>query len=109
MSPDVKQLKDKWAESINNALSIYDIGDNIQVGILTVQPKTRLPENGYSVHEGSHEFAYVIEGEIMIGTEDEEIIVKEGELNYNSPGTKHFTSNNKEKKAKVLWFVAPPL
>ncbi|MFP4051363.1 MAG: cupin domain-containing protein [Thermoplasmata archaeon] len=109
MSPDVKTLEDEWAESINNALSLYEIDDNIEVGILTLEPQTRLPEEGYSVHEGSHEFAYVIEGEVTINTEDEEKTVKEGELIYNSPGTKHYTSNKTKKEAKILWFVAPPL
>ncbi|MFW6375668.1 MAG: cupin domain-containing protein [Thermoplasmatota archaeon] len=109
MSLDVKTLKNEWAESINNALSLYDIDENIQVGILTIEPETRLPEEGYSVHKGSHEFAYVIEGEVVISTEDEEKTVIEGELTYNSPGTRHYTSNNTKKEAKLLWFVAPPL
>lgn len=109
MSPDVQTLKDKWAESINNALSLYDVEDNIEVGILTLEPKTRLPEEGYSVHEKSHEFAYVIEGEVVFGTEDGVSKIKDGELMYNQPGTKHFTKNEIETEAKLLWFVAPPL
>ena len=109
MSPDVQNLKDDWAESINNALSLYDVEDNIEVGILTLKPETRLPKEGYSVHEGSHEFAYVLDGEVVFVTKDKETKIKEGKLMYNQPGTEHFTKNETDKEARILWFVAPPL
>ena len=47
--------------------------ENIQIGILTLAPKTRLPEAGFSIHTDFHEFAYIIEGEVTFVSESEKI------------------------------------
>lgn len=108
MGTEVLKLEDKWKASINEALSLFNIDDNIQVGILTLEPNTRLPEEGLSVHGESHEFAYVIEGKVCIGTEDGEKVIEKGDLAYNTPGTEHYTINKTGERAKVLWFLSPP-
>lgn len=109
MEPEIKTLQEKWAESLNEALPLFNIEGNIEVGVLTLEPHTRLPDEGFGAHEESHEFAYVIEGEVLFGTENGEKEMSEGDLMYNKPGTKHYTLNETSKKAKILWFVSPPL
>ncbi len=103
------EMDKKFQDALNEALTLFEVEEIIQVGILELEGNTRLPSEGMSEHEDSQEFSYVIEGEVIIGTESGEKKVKEGELMYNQPGTKHYTRNGKSKPAKVLWFLAPPM
>lgn len=109
MVTEATSIEEKWDDAINEALSLYRIDDNIQVGILTLEPETRLPEDSYSVHENSHEFSYVLEGEMTIVRKDGKTKISEGELMYNPPGTEHYTYNYTSKRAKAIWFLTPPL
>lgn len=106
---DIDEMKEKLDEAVNEALSLFNIEDNIQVGLLKLEPETRLPSEGMSEHESCHEFSYVIQGQVILGTEAGEKRMKEGELMYNKPGTKHYTYNDTSKPAKLLWFLSPPM
>jgi len=102
-------MKEKFKTSLNEAIAIFNVEKNIQVGILKLDPGTRLPEEGMSKHEENHEFSFVIEGEVIVGTQSGEKKIKKGELMYNEPGTEHYTQNKNDKPAKILWFVSPPI
>lgn len=104
-----KDMDEYFEGEMNEAISIFDIEENIQVGVLTLEPETRLPAEGMSEHEHSHEFSYVIEGEVILGTDSGEKKIKKGELMYNKPGTSHYTINRSSDPAKVLWFLSPPM
>ena len=104
-----KDMDEYFEGEMNEAISIFDIEENIQVGVLTLEPETRLPAEGMSEHEHSHEFSYVIEGEVILGTDSDEKKIKKGELMYNKPGTSHYTINRYSEPAKVLWFLSPPM
>ncbi|MGM0404938.1 MAG: cupin domain-containing protein [Thermoplasmatota archaeon] len=103
------EMEEKLDHALNEALSLFRIEDNIQVGLLKLEPKTRLPPDGMSEHELCHEFSYVIQGEVILGTESGEKRMEEGEMMYNRPGTKHYTYNDSSKPAELLWFLSPPL
>lgn len=103
------EMEENLAQAVNEAFSIFNIDDNIQVGVLELEPNVRLPEEGMSEHEKSHEFSFVIHGEVVIGTESGEKRMKKGELMYNRPGTKHYTYNDSSEPAKLLWFLSPPM
>lgn len=109
MESSIFSLKKLLEESINKATEIFKIEDVVELGVLTVEPNTRLPAEGFSIHKDSHEFGYVIEGEAIIGTNEGEMVVKAGELLYNKPGTSHYTFNRSPKPLKIFWFVIPPL
>ena len=102
-------LEKSWEESINKAVELLRVENVVELGVLTVESNTKLPVEGFSIHENSHEFAYVIEGEVVIGTDEGEKVVKAGELLYNKPRTPHYTFNRSSKPAKIFWFVIPPL
>ena len=108
MSNIIFSLEKLWEEAINKPIEILKAENVVEVGVLLVEPNTRLPEKGFSVHENSHEFAYVIEGEVVIGTDEGEKEAKAGEFFYNKPGTPHYALNKSSKPAKILWFVIPP-
>lgn len=98
-----------WKDAINKAQTILRLANITEIGILKVEPLARLPKSGFSIHENSYEFGYVLEGNVIIGNGIEEKEIKEGEMFYNDPYTPHYTSNNTIKPSKVLWFLIPPL
>lgn len=102
-------LREDFERQINKPVEILKVENKVGLGILTLESDIRLPKKGFSIHENSHEFAYVIEGEVVIGTDEGEKIVKAGELLYNEPGTPHYTLNKSSKSAKIFWFVIPPI
>lgn len=106
MSCRVYHLDDIWEMAKNSAKEIFK-NDQIQAGILLLTPNTRLPEMGFSTHENFHEFAYIIEGEVIFGTPSDEIHLKAGDFMYNKPGTPHYTKNISNIPAKILWFLLP--
>lgn len=106
MPCEVHHLNSMWEASQNKALEIFK-NDQIQVGILVLTPDTRLPETGFSVHESFHEFAYIIEGEVVFGTPFDETHLKAGDFMYNKPSTPHYTKNISNIPAKILWFLLP--
>lgn len=109
MKTYVFSLVKLWNESINKSTEVIRVENIIQAGVLTVEPNAKLPAEGFSIHENSHEFGFVAEGDVVIGTDEGEKEVKEGELLYNKPGTPHYTLNKSSKTAKIFWFLAPPL
>jgi len=106
MSYEVHHLNEIWDAAKNEALEIFK-NDHIQIGILLLTPNTRLPETGFSVHENFHEFAYIIDGEVIFGTPKKTTYLKAGDFMYNRPGTPHYTENASDVSAKILWFLVP--
>jgi len=106
MKGRIHHLNSMWSISENKALEVFK-NDQIQVGILLLNPNSRLPETGFSIHENFHEFAYIIEGEVILGTSSDETLLKAGDFMYNKPGTPHYTKNISSIPAKILWFLLP--
>lgn len=109
MESPIFSLEPLWEESTNKPVELLRVEHVVEMGVLTVEPTTKLPREGFSIHEASHEFAYVIEGEVVIGTNEGEKVVKTGELLYDKPKTPHYTFNRSSKPAKIFWFLIPPL
>lgn len=105
----ILSCSNSWENAINKAQTIFKLANAVEIGILKVEPLAKLPESGFSIHENSHEFGYVLEGNVIIANNEEEREIKEGEMFYNDPGTPHYTLNNTTKPSKVLWFLIPPL
>ena len=58
-------------------------------------------------HEGQ-EFAYVLEGELLLIIDNKKYKVKEGETFYYDSIKNHYLRNVKEKICKVIWVSSPP-
>ncbi|WP_461863615.1 cupin domain-containing protein [Thermococcus sp.] len=102
---EVYNFNGKWNECLGHAIKVLEIEDRIQVGILTMPPHSKLPEEGVSIHKNHHEFAYIIEGEVVLITDKGEFQIKTGEFSYNEPNTPHYTLNKTNKPAKILWML----
>jgi mannose-6-phosphate isomerase-like protein (cupin superfamily) len=102
-------IKEKtWRESYNKAIPLIEKED-IQIGIITLPPHTRSPKTGYSVHEESEEFAYILSGEIRFHTKEKHYTLRKGELMHNSKGTHHYIENDRDEPAKIIWILSPPI
>ncbi len=104
----VSITEDKWKESLNKAMEIFN-NTNAELGIFALAPGERSPKEGFSVHPKSEEYAYILEGEVIFCTDRECYTLKKGDLMYNAPGTPHYTENKGKEVAKILWAVSPPL
>lgn len=71
-----------------------------------------IPEGGRSFevtpHDGE-EFAYVLEGTVVLCCDDERHTVRKGETFYLQGKSFHYIANERKTLAKVLWVSTPPL
>ncbi|NJE61716.1 cupin domain-containing protein [Thermococcus sp. 21S7] len=103
--PKTFNFEEEWSKSPGEAIEVLDIGGDIQVGILTMPPRSRLPEEGFSIHDEYHEFAYVVDGDVILVTNGDRFPASTGEFVYNEPGTPHYTLNNTNRPARILWML----
>jgi len=108
MKPIIININNKWEQAIDLAFEIMRVSE-VQIGIEEILPNKRLPREGFSIHKNSHEFAYVIKGDLIFGTDREEIEIKEGNFLYNPPGTPHYTLNKSGTIVQLLWILSPPI
>jgi len=99
---------EKWNEARNKAIPIFN-NERVEMGIFVLEPGERAPEEGFSIHQDSEEYAYILEGEVLFCTKERCYLLKEGDIMYNAPGTPHYTENRGENEAKIIWVVAPPI
>ncbi len=100
-----------WASSSGkvSVLVSESMSKLMMAGIVVVNPGQRLPKEGYSLHEFSDELSYIVEGEIVFGTENGEKVLVEGDLFFNPKGTKHYVRNDTNKPCRVIWVLSPPI
>lgn len=102
--PKVLRLTEEtWDSALDKPVELLNLEDKLRVGVVTLSPQVRLPEEGYSKHD-YEEFAYVVSGKALFVTEDGEYILGEGDFLYNPEGTPHYTKNLSEK-TKILWML----
>ena len=71
-----------------------------------------LPPGGKSFEmspTAGEEFAYVLEGGVVLVCEDKNFTVKKGETFYMKCSTFHHLENRRNKIARLLWVSNPPL
>jgi quercetin dioxygenase-like cupin family protein len=77
-------------------------------GLLTMEPGQRVPKEGFSAHEGT-EFSIVLSGEVTLGTEDGERVIKEGSVTFIPKNTLHYSENRGAEQARIVWVIAPQI
>jgi mannose-6-phosphate isomerase-like protein (cupin superfamily) len=77
----------------------------IQLGTANILPGKRLPSDSFSLHDHQSEVSYVISGSCTFHVDSEAVVLQEGDVLYNPPGTKHFVENVKEKPCAVFWIL----
>ncbi len=104
----IKLENSLWAGSVGKAITLVSAEDcrELMAGICTFKPGQRLPEEGFTSHEGA-ELSLMLSGELILGTEEGERVVKSGELILLEPGTRHYSENRSRAEARVIWVIAP--
>ena len=80
------------------------LSGKIDIGEVIYQPGSRVPLSGFCSHEGK-EFCYIAKGEVVFGTEEGEVIVKEGEFHYLNKSTLHFCRNDCNIECHLLYIL----
>jgi len=103
-------LDNLWADSWGRVVTLISKEDcqELIAGIATFRPGQRVPEEGFTSHEGA-ELSLLVSGELVIGTEDGERMVKSGELVLIEQGVSHYSENRAHVEAKVVWVIAPAI
>lgn len=102
----VRLTEDRWNAADMETLPLFT-HENLEIGILVLPPGERLPEEGYSKHENNEEYAYIISGEVIFTTKEDTFNLQGGDLMYNAKGTPHYTTNDSNVPAKLLWILSP--
>lgn len=105
------ELDDRlWADSWGKVLTLISKEDcrELIAGIVTFKPGQRVPQEGFTSHEGA-ELSLLLSGELVIGTEDGERVAKSGELILIERGALHYTENRALAEARGLWVIAPAI
>lgn len=99
-----------WADSAGKALTLISAKDcrELVAGICAFKPGQRLPQEGFTSHKGA-ELSLMLSGELVLGTEEGERVVKSGELILIEPGTRHYSENRGRTEARVVWVIAPAI
>jgi quercetin dioxygenase-like cupin family protein len=100
----VKVDEGLWDSAIDTPVTIFD-GKYIKMGIVSLSPGKRLPEEGYSVHEDFDEYAYVLSGKIAFYTDGSVYHLEDGDFLFNEGGAPHYTVNIGDEDAKIFWVL----
>ncbi|MEM4289467.1 MAG: cupin domain-containing protein [Nitrososphaerota archaeon] len=103
--------EDVWSSSLGKVSVLVNesMSRLMMAGIVVLNPGQRLPAEGYSLHELSDELSYVVEGEVVFGTESSERLLRAGDLFFNPKGTRHYVRNDADKPCRVIWVLSPPI
>lgn len=104
------ELKSLWPASWGKVLVLVSAEDcpELTAGIAAFKPGQRVPEEGFTSHEGV-ELSLLLSGELVIGTEDGERVARSGELVLIERDTLHYSENRSPTEARVIWVIAPAI
>lgn len=105
------ELDDRlWDDSWGKVLTLISEEEcrELVAGICTFQPGQRVPQEGFTSHAGA-ELSLMLAGELVIGTNDEERVIRNGELLLLERGIPHYSENRTSIEAKLIWVIAPAI
>ena len=102
-------LSDEFWSGVREHVLELLTGEILQSGVAVVKPGERYPPQGFSKHEESDELSFMISGKLKFCTDEEEIILKPGDLVLNPKGTPHYIENVGNEEVRVLWVLAPKI
>jgi len=103
----VKLDEELWHRAAGQTLSLVE-GETARAGVFQFEPGQRVPQAGFTAHEGT-EVSIVLSGEVVLGVEgDLERTVRSGELVIIPRGTLHYSYNPGPGVARIFWVIAPP-
>jgi quercetin dioxygenase-like cupin family protein len=95
---DINIIKNKDHQITEAFSGIIDVGE------VVYQSGSRVPSEGFCQHEGK-ELCYIAKGEVTFGTEEGNIVVKEGEFHYLNKAVPHFCRNDGDSECRLLYIL----
>jgi len=96
-----------WHRATGQVFSLTGEEKALCAGVFQFEPGQRVPEEGYTAHEGI-EISIVLSGEVVLGLEGElERTVHSGELVIIPRGVLHYSYNPGSEVARIFWVIAP--
>lgn len=102
---ELTALDDVWADSTGSPLTLFETDDpESETGAYVIQPGERVPEEGWTSHEGD-ELSVLLSGEIELVTPDGEYTVEAGTLSVIPAGVDHYSVNETDEPVKLVYTV----
>lgn len=105
MTDDVEltTLEDVWDDSTGSPLTLFEsTNPESEAGSYVIQPGERVPEEGWTSHEGD-ELSVILEGEVTLVTPDGEYTVSAGTFSVIPAGVKHYSVNETDEPTKLVY------
>ncbi|MCD2204564.1 cupin domain-containing protein [Halobacterium sp. KA-6] len=102
-SVELTDLETVWADSTGSPLTLFEASDpDTEAGSYVIQPGERVPENGWTSHEGD-ELSVILEGEVTLVTRGAEYTVSAGTVSVIPAGTDHYSINETDTPTKLVY------
>ncbi|MEM0017953.1 MAG: cupin domain-containing protein [Candidatus Korarchaeum sp.] len=102
-------LSDEFWSGVKEHVLELLTGDILQSGVAVIKPGERYPPKGFSSHSESDELSFMISGTLKFCTDEEELVLRPGDLLLNPKGTPHYIENIGDEEVRVLWVLAPKI
>lgn len=100
---ELTNLDEVWDESTGSPLTLFETDDpESETGAYVIQPGERVPEEGWTSHEGN-ELSVILDGEIELVTPDDEYTVSAGTFSAIPAGVKHYSVNETDDPVKLVY------
>ncbi|MFB6183834.1 MAG: cupin domain-containing protein [Haloarculaceae archaeon] len=106
MSGDTVELTDLdsvWTESTGSPHALFEsIDPESEAGTFVIQPGERVPDEGWTSHEGD-ELSIILDGEVTLVTRTDEYTVSEGTFSVIPAGVDHYSVNETDEPTKLVY------
>lgn len=100
---ELTDLDSVWAESTGSPHALFESGDpKSEAGTFVIQPGERVPEEGWTSHEGD-ELSIILDGEVTLVTRTDEYTVSEGTFCVIPSGVDHYSVNETDEPTKLVY------
>jgi mannose-6-phosphate isomerase-like protein (cupin superfamily) len=102
---ELTSLDSAWEDSIDDPMRLFQ-SDNpaTEVGSFVIRPGERVPEKGWTSHQGD-ELSLIIEGTVKMVTRDDEYTLSKGTLSMIPSGVEHYSLNRSEDPVKLVYIA----
>lgn len=100
---ELTDLETVWEDSTGSPLTLFEASaPDAEAGSYVIQPGERVPEDGWTSHEGD-ELSVLLEGEVTLVTRDAEHTVSAGTLSVIPAGVEHYSINETDSPTKLVY------
>jgi len=100
---ELTELATVWSDSTGSPLELFESSNpDAEAGSYVIQPSERVPEEGWTSHEGD-ELSVILEGEVILVTRSDEYTVSAGTLSVIPAGVDHYSLNESDEPTRLVY------